>query len=333
MITPPAALLAGLDELAGEVGGRRLGVEAAALRTAYRGAGPGAPRTLRPGQVAAYAVYRMPATFAAVRAALAQLAASVPGFAPCTLLDVGGGTGAATWAARDAFASLTDATLLERDPAMAAVGSRLAAAGGLRARWTSVDVTAPSAPWPPLDSVDLAVAAYVLGELDRDGRDLVLQRMLTAAPTVVVVEPGTPRGFEVVLAARRTVISADRRIAAPCPGDGPCPMARSDWCHLSVRLPRTPAHRRAKGGELGYEDEKFSYVAATSVPVSPTTARVVRHPRIRGGHVRLPLCTAGGLVETTITRTHRDRYRAARRAGWGDRWDVDGDGAPGPAST
>lgn len=330
MITPPAALLAGLDELAGELGGRRLGAEVAGLRTAYRDAGRGAPRRLRPDQVAAYAVYRMPATFAAVRAVLAQLAAAVPGFAPRSLLDVGAGTGAVIWAARDAFDSLTEATLLERDPAMTAVGSRLAATGAPGARWASVDVTAPSAPWP---AADLAVTAYALGELDRAGRDAVLRRMLAAAPTVVVVEPGTPRGFEVVLAARATVISAGRRVAAPCPADGPCPMAGWDWCHMSVRLPRTPAHRRAKGGELGYEDEKFSYVAATSGPVSPTAARVIRHPQIRSGHVRLPLCTAGGLVEVTVTRRQQDRYRVARRAGWGDRWDVGDDGTPGPAST
>ncbi|WP_313896342.1 small ribosomal subunit Rsm22 family protein, partial [Streptomyces sp. YIM 98790] len=49
--------------------------------------------------VVAYAAYRMPATFAAAGAALRELAGRLPGWSPAGHLDIGGGTGAAVWAA------------------------------------------------------------------------------------------------------------------------------------------------------------------------------------------------------------------------------------------
>src|SRR5690242_13217146 len=66
--------------------------------------------------VLAYAAYRMPATYAAVRAALTQVAQAVPGMSPQSLLDVGGGTGAAAWAATDALPSLASILVLDRVP-------------------------------------------------------------------------------------------------------------------------------------------------------------------------------------------------------------------------
>ena len=52
-----------------------------------------------PAQAAAYAIARMPATYAACAAVFARLAEVMPDFAPASLLDVGAGTGAASWAA------------------------------------------------------------------------------------------------------------------------------------------------------------------------------------------------------------------------------------------
>src|SRR5262252_6056802 len=75
----------------------RLRAAVSRLVAAYRsGTPPEAPVLAGSVEAAAYAAYRMPATYAAVRAALAQ----VPdGFAPRALADLGGGTGAAAWAA------------------------------------------------------------------------------------------------------------------------------------------------------------------------------------------------------------------------------------------
>src|SRR5580693_5944451 len=69
----------------------------------------------------AYALARMPATYAALTASLNALREITPGFTPASLLDVGAGPGTATWAAATAFPSLTDFTLLDANGALRAL--------------------------------------------------------------------------------------------------------------------------------------------------------------------------------------------------------------------
>src|ERR1700761_5349827 len=66
----------------------------------------------------AYALARMPATYAAVTASLNAFAESRPEFAPASLLDVGGGPGAATGAAAEAWPSLNQFALLDANSAL-----------------------------------------------------------------------------------------------------------------------------------------------------------------------------------------------------------------------
>ena len=97
--------------------------------------------------------------------------------------------------------------------------------------------------------------------------------------------------------------------------------AAGDWCHFSQRVERTSEHRQLKGGMLGYEDEKFSYVVGARKSFPPANERIVRHPRKHSGHVQLMLCTSQGLENRTITKSQRESYRKARQAEWGDAWD------------
>jgi ribosomal protein RSM22 (predicted rRNA methylase) len=102
--------------------------------------------------------------------------------------------------------------------------------------------------------------------------------------------------------------------------------AAGDWCHFSQRMERTSLHRQLKGGELGHEDEKFSYLIAAkadavSADAAPIPARIVRHPGKHSGHVQLSLCTPQGGIETrTVTRSSKSIYKLARKAEWGDTW-------------
>ncbi|MFC8710087.1 small ribosomal subunit Rsm22 family protein [Streptomyces sp. NPDC057197] len=290
----------------------------------YRGTTPTDAPILRDrADVAAYAAYRMPATFEAVRSALAEFAAAVPGWTPGGHVDVGGGTGAATWAVADTWPGTRPVTVLDwAEPALA-LGREIAAAHpDLRdATWRRARIGAALA----LDESDLVTVSYVLGELTAADRAAVVDAAAAAASAtgaVVVVEPGTPDGYARIIEARDRLVAAGFRVAAPCPHSAACPIVPgTDWCHFSARVSRSSLHRQVKGGSLAYEDEKFSYVAATRAAPAPAPARVVRRPQIRKGQVLLDLCeTDEQLRRRTVTKRHGDLYKAARDTDWGAAW-------------
>ena len=283
-------------------------------------------------EVAAYAAYRMPATYAAVRTVLAQVAVGHPTFDPASLLDVGGGTGSAAWAATDIFAGLTGVTVLDQVEAALDLGRRLGQARpALRhATWRRWRVG------EALPAADLVTVSYVLGELPAARRDELVRAAADAAGVLVLVEPGTPLGYGRILTARDALLASGWRVVAPCPHGAACPIVRrpaasgpnltdrlgDDWCHFAVRVNRSAVHRRAKGATLGYEDEKFAYVAVTRAEVARQPARVLRHPEKRKGMVRVRLCTpSGAAVDEVISQRQGERYRAARDLAWGDPWD------------
>src|SRR5579871_174515 len=74
----------------------------------------------------AYALVRMPATYAALAASLNALSEVRPGYAPATLLDVGAGPGTASFAAAEAFASLNSFDLFDANGALRALALDLA---------------------------------------------------------------------------------------------------------------------------------------------------------------------------------------------------------------
>ena len=315
----PAALQAALDALASEADERALARDARAISEAYRErTGTGKRLLTQPGEAAAYALSRMPATYAAVRAALFQALQS-GGREMRTLLDCGAGTGAASWAA-DALLPLERVTCLEREEAMQSVGRRLMRAGGeaLRgARWEAWDAMDGG----ELPRAELVIEGYMLGELPPQARQAVALRLWEAArEMLLLVEPGTPQGFANLAAVRRVLTARGAHVAAPCPrGAKACPMRGEDWCHFAVRVQRTRLHRQLKGGEAPFEDEKFAYLALTREPAAePCAARVLRHPQIAPGRIALTLCEGGEKRERAVTKKDPLWKRARKiRAGEG----------------
>lgn len=288
----------------------------------YRGTTPTDTPLLRDrSDVAAYAAYRMPATFEAVRSVLDALRDAAPDWAPATHTDVGGGTGAASWAVAGAWDGPRTTVLDWAEPALA-LGRELAGASGLpglrAAAWQRARIGKDLA----LDATDLVTVSYVLNELTPEARTALVDAAARAAQAVVIVEAGTPDGYARVIEARDRLIAAGLTVAAPCPHSDACPIAPgTDWCHFSARVSRSSLHRKVKGGSLPYEDEKFSYVVATRFTPAPVEARVTRRPQIRKGQVLLELCTRDeALQRATVTKRHGALYRAARDTDWGDAW-------------
>ena len=274
-------------------------------------------RLHRRTDLAAYALTRMPATFAALSTVFAELPA-----APRSLIDFGAGPGTSLWAAQSVFDTTPAATLIEQNTNWATFAGDL---GLPPATWRHADLRRLE---HAAEVHDLAVLSYVLNELSKLDATRVLRQAWDAAGTaLVLLEPGTPAGFARVLEARRQLIEWGAHIAAPCPHSRECPLQTPDWCHFAVRVDRTRAHRFAKGGELGYEDEKFSYVVATRSAPEVTASRVLRHPLHAAGRAELKLCTPTGLKTLIAGKKHPD-WKQARKASWGYRWRAME--APGP---
>ena len=159
----PAELKAALDgKLRGFSRNDAAGRAASISKTYRDGGGSGAIRS--EADALAYALARMPATYAAVTASLNALVEIRPDFAPKSLLDVGAGPGTATWAAAEAFPSLQDFALLDANDALRALALGLVT-DSFRLRDVSYERGEARAALAKADTADLVVASYMIGEI------------------------------------------------------------------------------------------------------------------------------------------------------------------------
>lgn len=274
----------------------------------------------------AYALARLPATYAACAAALAEARRMAPDFEPVRLTDAGAGPGGAAWAALETWPGLSAVSQLDAAPAFLDLATRLAAeapAPLAAAERRRADLTADTT----LPPGDLVVASYVLAEIRAASQASLVDRLWAACEGVLaLVEPGTPAGFERLRAARTRLIEQGAVVLAPCPHDGACPIAAPDWCHFVQRLPRSRDHRLAKGGDAPFEDEKFAYVVAArpSIALIDRTPRVLAPPRATKPGITLKLCTPTGVETAFVAKRDKPAHAVARRLGWGDAFDPPG---------
>jgi len=290
---------------------------AAQISKTYRDGG-GSNAIASDADALAYALARMPATYAAVTASLNAVCEIRPDFAPTSLLDVGAGPGTATWAATEAFSSLQSLTLLDANSTLRALALDLGSRS-LRLRDMTYRHGEARAALADTEAADLVVASYMIGEMsDAEQSGLAELMWAKTRDTLLIVEPGTPAGYGRVIALREQLIASGAHVAAPCPHDGKCPLTTPDWCHFTQRLPRSRAHRQIKGAELPFEDEKFAYVALTRAPVTQHLARVLAQPVVSKVEVTAKLCTSDGLALAKVPRRAKAAYARARRWRWGD---------------
>jgi ribosomal protein RSM22 (predicted rRNA methylase) len=164
----------------------------------------------------AYLAARLPATYAAVRASMGYVAEAMPEFAPTTLLDIGAGPGTVLWAASDCWDRLERATMVEASGIARQTAEALSQDAGLPiAQWLAGDATKPL---PLSEPADLVTLSYVLDELNPGTiADLIDRLWALTAHTLLVIEPGTPAGWQRIVSVRARLIAAGARVAAPCP--------------------------------------------------------------------------------------------------------------------
>jgi ribosomal protein RSM22 (predicted rRNA methylase) len=313
----PAELKAALDA---RLEGRSRGdvaARAAVISKTYRDGGTSSAIKSETDALA-YALARMPATYAAVSASLNAALEARPDFAPQTLLDVGAGPGTASWAASEAFPSLTSLTLLDTNPALRALALDLKR-GNTRLSALSYDAGEARAALAKAGAADLVIASYLIGELSETERKSLAEAMWAKArDMLLIVEPGTPAGYARILNARTQLIAAGAHVLAPCPHDNACPLQAPDWCHFSQRLARSRAHKQVKGADVPFEDERFAYVVLTRKPATARLSRILAQPLIGKAEISAKVCAPDGVTIAKVPRRDKAAYAAARHWRWGD---------------
>lgn len=264
----------------------------------------------------AYLMSRLPATYAAIMRVLMELPDDTN---VKSVLDIGSGPGTGLWAVREYFDSLESYVGLEGDPEFISL-----------AKCLNSGVSAHSVEWLsgrypknlPNTKADMVLMSYTVGEnsLETVLKTIDLLWKHTVSEWLVIIEPGTPKGFKSILDIRRYIIENGGYIYAPCKGNYSCPLIGQDWCHFSVRLERSQLQKKIKNATLPYEDEKFSYLIVQKTPVvfSKDSSRIIKKPMVRPGHIALDLCNKSGYTRKTISKSHKETYRAAKKSEWGE---------------
>ncbi len=284
------------------------------LSGAYRGVkgASGIAMLASERQRLAYLYTRLPATYAVIHKVLSEIS----GLQIESMADVGAGPGTGMWAAADVFPSLKEVVLYERDPHFIELGKKLSIPlKSFKKTWVQADLEKIEAIAPQ----DLILASYFLGEIPNTRRENIFLKLWAATQKVlVIIEPGTPKGFEDILRSREFFIEQGAHLIAPCPHARKCPIVKPDWCHFYARVERSSFHRQIKGGTLNFEDEKFSYLILGKERGPEIQGRIVRRPQKNTGFVKLTICSKEGIEQKTITKKTKAEYKAARKADWGD---------------
>ena len=267
----------------------------------------------------AYAAVRMPATYGAIYTSLKNtLEIYNPQIA--SVLDVGAGTGAGTWAV-SSLVDFKEATCLEREDVMMNMGKFLMQESGIHqlenVKWEKFDLVNSELN----QKADLVICSYVLNELSEADRKQALEKLWKATNKILlIIEPGTPSGFAEIKELRESLKEFGGSIIAPCPNTDKCLITENDWCHATCRVSRTKIHKLLKNGDVPYEDEKFSYIAVSKEKIEKEDfARVLRHPKIESGKITLQICTKDGIGEKVITKKDKELFKIARKVGCGDK--------------
>ena len=271
--------------------------------------------------LAAYLTARMPATYAAVRRVLDEVVSVASDFMPRSLLDVGAGPGTASWAALARWPELKNITMVEADPRFADLAGELAKCSGLIALENSNISKSKMA--ETSTKAELIIAAYVFAEIEeRASGEAALKLWADCEHMLVIIEPGTPRGFARIRNARAALLAAGANVVGPCTHAGTCPMAGphsgKDWCHFTQRLQRSREHMHAKAASLPFEDEPFSWVAVSRQRYDLAAGRIVGPPVTTKISTSAKLCSADGIIVQQIASRDKAAYKRAKKWAWGD---------------
>ena len=308
-----------LDQLKAGIPLKALTEAYEALSARYR-TSQDTPQIQTYNEAVAYTLARMPATLAVANHVLQELTNWDIIQDAKTWGDLGTGPGTIYWAMDQYFPHKFHVTLYENNLYMQQVAAKLLPTG--KYLWQNGDIAKAALP-----RTDIISASYALNELsDGDANTLVSRAWQQTNKALILIEPGTPKGYGRVMTYRQLLINQGAFIASPCGHNGACPLLPlyedniTDWCHFGAFVERSYVHQLMKQGTMGHETEKFCYLIALKQSPGPGAKRLLKPPLKRTGHVHLELCTSKGVEKTIISKRDKDLYKKARKAHWGDGW-------------
>jgi ribosomal protein RSM22 (predicted rRNA methylase) len=319
----PSAISSALESMSEGLSRSDLVMRSAAITAGYKNRLNSSKELRVASDALAYALARMPATYAASRRALLHLAEAMPNAAPNSLLDVGCGPGTASFAAHAVFPEIADFTMLDRNGPFLDLARQLVAVALPENGFRIIDQDI--AKIVDLPKADLVVASYVLAELSPAVQTRFLAQLWdSTSQALVLVEPGTPDGFERLRLARISLIDAGAFIAAPCTHEGVClkhthDPAKPEWCRFLERVQRSRDHRILKSADRPFEDEPYAYLAVVRErPSARFDARIVGRTSTSKFEIQLPICDTNGLSTLKIPKRNKKRYKNYNGLEWGD---------------
>lgn len=263
----------------------------------------------------AYALSRMPATYESVYATLSKTIENNE-IEINTVLDVGAGTGAATWAIYE-YLGNKDFCCLEREQAMIQTGKKLMTYSDYlqNVKWKEFDILRDEFNVKS----DLVIVSYMINELPKSDLEKIILKLWNVTNKILlIIEPGTPKGFSNIKYIRSNLINQGGYIISPCPHENKCEIKENDWCQFTCRIQRSKTHKKLKDGQAPYEDEKFSYIAFSKGEVKKAPNRILRHPIINKGYSEFKICTEDGIKDVRLSKKDGELYKKARKQSSGD---------------
>lgn len=271
----------------------------------------------------AYLGLRASATYAQIFGAIDAVCELLPTWQPQTLLDLGSGPGSGLWALTARLPSLTQATCIDQNAHLLALGQQLLAEAQspLTVAWQRGDLLQSMAYSQP--PVDLVLLANVLNELNAGQR----ANLLTAAfqrcrGILLVVEPGTPVGSGIVQAAAQHLAPLGTLIA-PYLGNH---LVQEEWLHFPQRFTRPDFARRLRQTmrdstlmASDWEEAKYSYVAIGKLaPEFMPWGRTIGPVQLMKGFLELPVLTSDERLQVKVLKRHKQQYAFAKKLRWGE---------------
>ena len=263
-------------------------------------------------EVLAYSIIRMPATFCAINKAIEETLKKY-NISIENALDIGSGTGAGEWAILNNI-DINKITCIEREEEMASLAQKLLE------EYKNINCKNQDIVKNRInEKADLVIVSYMINELQDEVKEDVIKNILESFNKIVIfIELGTPDGFSNIRKIQKIAINNNLNILAPCTSQNECKLPKDDWCHSIVRVERNKIHKFVKDADVPYEDEKFSYIAISKEKIDNSGARILRHPNISSGFIKVKLCNNGIIEEKTFTKKDKDNFKKIKKLKCGD---------------